>query len=157
MAAKCRFQGIISILSRKRVLISHSRSLFTRVPHSHSFFTSVPHSPLLVHERSAFPLLFHESPAFPSPFSRESRIPNFCHRYKLIPNIIFWIPIRQLRPKFGESCFSVSNQIPYPVDVFWIPHCILVLFVGNTTNSFPETAVRFLSAKALVRRLETQK
>ena len=60
----------------------------------------------------AFPLCFHKNPA-----SRTSVI--------TIPNIPFF-PIPHLVPKFWRITLPGSRQIPYPVNVSRIPHCVLV-------------------------------
>ena len=42
-----------------------------------------------------------------------------------IPNVIFF-PYSQPCLSFAESGFACSSQIPYPVSVSRLPHCILV-------------------------------
>ena len=56
---------------------------------------------------------FHENPA-----SRNSVI--------AIPNIVFFL-VPHPCPNFGESRIPQLRQIPYPVNVSRIPHCIIVI------------------------------
>ena len=61
----------------------------------------------------------------PTPFPQESRIPTFCHHH---PEYRFLSQSGITCPNFGESRFSGKSQIPYPINVSRIPHCILVKF-----------------------------
>ena len=69
---------------------------------------------------------------FPSPGSG-SRIPASFSQTRiphpallsLLSRISFSFPIPKPCPNFGKSCFLGSSQIPYPVNVSRIPHCVL--------------------------------
>ena len=59
------------------------------------------------------------------PESRLYFVREYPSRPCTYPYIVFF-PILHPCPNFGESLFRRSSQIPYPVNVSRIPHCISV-------------------------------
>ena len=92
-------------------------------------FTTIPHPELLSSlSRIPFSFRFWRIPLPEQrsiPVSRKE-IQRFPESRLYFVRISFSFPILHPCPNFGESLFRRSSQIPYPVNVSRIPHCISV-------------------------------